>query len=145
MCVSPRSTPARRGANAGSSRSTCTARGQQPIEYSGFMQNIGFTQREAIPCIFVHEVRGIACSVHGDDLTSTRPKVALEWHEAQLKGKYELREDGRLGPGVDDAKELTVPNRVLRYTPDGFEYEADPPQAEKLLGGLILDGNCNGR
>ena len=35
-------------------------------------------------------------------------------------------------------------NRVLRYTPDGFEYEADPRQAEKLLEGLTLDGQCNG-
>ena len=43
-----------------------------------------------------------------------------------------------------DAKELTVLNRVLRYTPEGFEYEADPRQAEKLLEGLKLDGNCNG-
>ena len=35
-------------------------------------------------------------------------------------------------------------NRVLRYTDQGFEYEADPRQAEKLLDGLKLDGGCNG-
>ena len=35
-------------------------------------------------------------------------------------------------------------NRVLRYTPDGFEYEADSRQAEKLFEGLNLDGQCNG-
>ena len=34
-------------------------------------------------------------------------------------------------------------NRVLRYTPQGFEYEADPRQAEKLLEGLRLDDGCN--
>ena len=34
-------------------------------------------------------------------------------------------------------------NRVLRYTPDGFEYEANPRQAEILLEGLSFDGNCN--
>ena len=35
-------------------------------------------------------------------------------------------------------------NRVLRYTPNGFEYEAGPRHAEKLLEeGLSLDGNCN--
>ena len=75
---------------------------------------------------------------------STGPKVGLDWLVAQLKGKYELREGGRLGPGAHDAKEPTVLNRVLRYTPAGFEYEADPRQAEKLLEGLSLDGNCNG-
>ena len=67
----------------------------------------------------------------------------MAWHEVQLEGKYELRKGGRFGPGPDDATELTVLNRVLRYTPDGFEYEADPRQAEKLLEGLSLDSNCN--
>ena len=40
-------------------------------------------------------------------------------------------------------RQLTVITRVLRYTPDGFEYEADPFQAEKLLEGLGLDDSCN--
>ena len=107
-------------------------------EYSGFMKNIVFNQGEASPCIFIHESRGIACSVHGDDFTSTGPKVELDWLEVQLEDKYELRKGGRLGPGSGDATELTVLNRVLRYTPDGFEYEADPRQSEKLLEGLSL-------
>ena len=100
-----------------------------------------FTQGSASPCRFVHEFRGLACSVHGDDFTSTGPKNELDWLEAQLKDKHELRKGGRLGPGDEDAKELTVLNRVLRYTPDAFEYEADPRQAEKLQEGLSLDGN----
>ena len=61
------------------------------------------------------------------------------------EGNYELRKGGRLGPSTDGAKALTVLNRVLRCTPQGFEYEADPRQAEKLLEGLKLDGGCNGR
>ena len=56
-------------------------------EYSNFMKKIGFLQGEASPCIFVHPSRGLACSVHGDDFTSTGPKVELDWLEAQLEGK----------------------------------------------------------
>ena len=112
-------------------------------EYSSFMKKIGFSQGEASPCIFVHKLKGIACSVHGDDFTSTGAKVELDWLEVQLESKYELRKGGRLGPGAQDAKELTVLNRVLRYTEEGFEYEADPRQAEKLLEGLKLDSGCN--
>ena len=67
-----------------------------------------------------HDRRGLACSIHSDDFTSTGPKVGLDCLEAQPQGKYELRKGGRLGPGPDDAAELTVLNRVLRYTPDGF-------------------------
>ena len=39
-------------------------------ECSGYMKNICFVQGMASPCIFVHPMRGIACSVHGDDFTS---------------------------------------------------------------------------
>ena len=74
------------------------------------MKSIGFAQGEASPCIFVHETRGIACSVHGDDFTSTGQKRELDLLDKQFEGKYELRKGGRLGPGADDAKELTVLN-----------------------------------
>jgi hypothetical protein len=112
-------------------------------EYSGFMKSIGFKQGVASPCIFVHPTRGIACSVHGDDFTSTGEKRELDWLEQQLESKYELRKGGRLGPGPNDAKELTVLNRILRFTEAGYEYEADPRQAEKLLESLHLDEGCN--
>ena len=71
-------------------------------------------------------------------------KRHLDWLEEQLASKYELRKGGRPGPGADDAKELTVLNRILRYTDKGYEYEADPRQGEKLLEGLRLDGGCKG-
>ena len=112
-------------------------------EYSGYMRSIGFVQGEASPCIFTHPSRGIACSVHGDDFTSTGEKRELDWLESMLEARYELRKDGRLGPGDDDVKELTVLNRILRWTPEGFEYEADPRQGEKLIEAMRLDANCN--
>ena len=40
-------------------------------------------------------------------------------------------------------KELTVLNRILRWTTEGFEYEADPRQGEKLIEAMRLDANCN--
>ena len=36
-----------------------------------------------------------------------------------------------------------MPNRVLRYTEAGYEYEADPRQSEKLLDSLSLGVVCN--
>ena len=60
-----------------------------------------------------------------------------------MEAKYELRKGGRLGPGKNDAKEILVLNRVIRYTEHGLEYEADPRQAEGLLEGLKLDSGCN--
>lgn len=113
-------------------------------KYSGYMKSIGFVQGIASPCIFVHEARGIACSVHGDGFTITGPKVELDWLEEKLEARYEPRKGGRLGPGSEDAKELTVLDRVLIWTDSGLEYEAEPRQVEKLLEALRLDAGCNG-
>ena len=115
-------------------------------EYSSFLKSIGFKQGEACPCLFRHEQRGLVTSVHGDDFTSAGPKCELDIFENQLEAKYELKRGGRLGPGPDDCKELTVLNRVIRWTDKGVEYEADPRQAEKLLEGLSLSGDdCKAR
>ena len=88
--------------------------------------------------------RQIIVSVHGNYLTAAGPKCELDWLEQALDGKYELRKGGRLGPGPNDAKEIIVVNRVLRWTEAGLEYEADPRQAERLLEGPGLDAGCNG-
>jgi len=111
-------------------------------EYAGFLVSIGFRQGEACPCVFVHTERGLATSVHGDDFTTTGPKCELDWFEDKLEAKYELKKGGRLGPGPEDVKELTVLNRVIRWTESGVEYEADPRQCERLLEGLGLDDGC---
>jgi len=57
-----------------------------------------------------------------------------------MKSKYELTVGGRLGPGHDDEKEISVLNRIIRWTPKGIQYEADPRQVEKLLHEIELEG-----
>ena len=65
-------------------------------------------------------------SVHGDDFTTAGSKPDFDCFESELEAKYELRKDGRIGPGKDDDKEGRVLNRVVRWTEDGLEYEVDP-------------------
>ena len=45
-----------------------------------------------------------------------------------------------MGPGPSDAKEVSVLNRIVRWTPKGIDYEADPRQVEKLLQEMELEG-----
>ena len=92
------------------------------------------------PCLFVHHGKKIHTTVHGDDFTSTGGKLALDWLEMKLKEKYELTVGPRVGPGHSDAKEVTVLNRVIRWTEAGLELEADPRQAEKLIAECGLEG-----
>ena len=50
-----------------------------------------------------------------------------------MKSKYEFTVGGRLGPGPKDDKGISVLNRIIRWTPKGIQYEADPRQVEKPL------------
>ena len=112
-------------------------------EYSTFLvHTLGFAQGSACPNLFKHHAKGIVCSVHGDDFTSSGPKSSLDWLEESIKEKYEATIQPRLGPGRDDAKEVRVLNRVIRWCPQHIEYEADPRQTEKLLLDCGLEG-CN--
>ena len=77
--------------------------------------------------------------MHGGDLTAAGPKPELDWFEATLKKLYELTVGGRLGLGPIDDKEIIVLGRVIRWTDEGIEYEADPRQVETLLVKLELD------
>ena len=49
-----------------------------------------------------------------------------------------------MGPADSDMKEATILNRIIRWTPNGIEYEADPRQGEKLLHDFELDDKTNG-
>ena len=99
-------------------------------EYSGALLEMGFKQGVACPCIFVHAAKDVVVTVHGDDFTAVGPKVRLDWYEAALEAKYELKKGGRLGPGPKDDREATCLNRVIRWCDDRLEYEADPRQVE---------------
>ncbi len=91
-------------------------------------------------CVFLHVERQLFCTVHGDDFTTVGGKESLDWFEAQLQHHYECTIGPRLGPGAEDAKECTILNRIIRWTAQGVEYEADPRQAEALLHECGLQG-----
>ncbi len=109
-------------------------------ESSGTLRGFGFVQGSASASIFRHKERQLVCSIHGDDCTVSGPCSSLDWFEDQMKSKYELTVGGRLGPGPNDAKEISMLNRIVRWTPRGIEYEADPGQVEKLLREIELEG-----
>jgi hypothetical protein len=109
-------------------------------EYSTALVRMGFEQGMASPNVFRHTARKISCSVHGDDFTSSGPADALDWLEASIAAEYEISVGPRLGPGPNDAKQARALNRVITWLDDKIEYEADPRQAERLIGECGLTG-----
>jgi len=110
-------------------------------QYSTTLVAMGFRQGMSSPCLFAHLERQVFVSVHGDDFTVVGPKRQLDWFEGAMKEKYELTTGPRLGPGRFDAKESSILNRIIRWTEEGVEYEADPRQAEKLIRECGLEGS----
>ena len=112
------------------------------VEVSGTLTDeLGFTKGCASACVYSHPSRGIEVSIHGDDLTATGTKRNLDWYKAELEKHYKLEEGARLGPAPGDDKEARMLNRVIRWTPEGLEYECDPRQIEQVIRDLGLRGS----
>ena len=57
-----------------------------------------------------------------------------------MESRYELKELARLGPGNSDDNEVKILNRIVRWSANGVEYEADPRQVERIIADLGLEG-----
>ena len=56
-------------------------------EYTSVLKSLGFKVGRASPCNFVHENRGIALTVHGDDFTIIGDEVQLQWIGDSMRKK----------------------------------------------------------
>ena len=109
-------------------------------EYSKFLVSLGFVMGDASACVFRHAKRRLVTSVHGDDFTTSGPKMNIDWMKGQMEQRYELTEAARLGPAKTDDKEVKILNRLVRWTEKGLEYEGDPRQVEHVVVDLGLEG-----
>ena len=108
--------------------------------YTKMLQDIGFVKGRSSPCNFYHPDKQIKTTVHGDDFTSSGPEEELLWLKAKMEEKFDIKTNF-LGPDVKrHAQEIRILNRVLRWTSDGIEYEADPRHAEIVVEQLGLVG-----
>ena len=55
----------------------------------------------------------------------------LEWFRFNVAQKYEIKHSV-VGPGVHDAKEVRVLNRIIRWTDDGIDGRGADESIEKL-------------
>ena len=101
----------------------------------------GFVRGKATPCIFYHPGRNLRVAVHGDDFTILGHSAQLDWFQKEIRGKFDLKVRGRLGPAPDDEKSTRILNRVITWTKQGIEYEADQQHAEIIIRTLGLKGN----
>ena len=99
---------------------------------------MSFQSGVASPCCFVHKARGLSIVVHGDDFTALGTDPELDWYEKELAKHFELKIRGRLGEGCPGENELRILNRIVRITPTGLTYEADPRHVDLLAESMSM-------
>ena len=77
--------------------------------------------------------------VHGDDFTSLGVDESLDWLLGRLRSVYELKHRGRIGPGVNDDKELRLLKRIVCWGVDGIRLEADQRHVEIAIKELGME------
>jgi hypothetical protein len=97
---------------------------------------LGFAKGRASPCCYFHAQLQVRCIVHGDDFVLSGRAAALDTVKAGMHERFLLKELGRLGGDTGELQELRVLNRIIRWTPLGLKYEADPRHAEILVRGV---------
>ena len=82
--------------------------------------------------VYHHTERRITTLVHGDDYVSVGSVEAMQWLKERLEDDYEIK-SVTIGKGKGLEKEGRVLNRVVRWTNEGWEYEADQRHGEIIV------------
>ena len=102
------------------------------------MCDSGFVRGKYNPATYWHPARKIKSLVHGDDFISTGRRECLKWMKEVLQKMFEIKTK-LVGHGPEEENEVRVLNRVIRATPQGWEYEADQRHAETIIKELRLE------
>ena len=106
-------------------------------EVKKFMTGLGFAQGKYNPCTYWHKERGIRTLVHGDDFISKAGRSQAQWFKRKLEGRFEIKTKV-VGSAKVEAQEERVLNRVVRITPEGWEYEPDQRHVDVLVRSMNL-------
>ena len=105
------------------------------LEIARVMTKFGFMQGLSSPCVYWHPDRDIRTAIHGDDFVSVGKAADLKWLHEGLAKEWTTVVRGVLGPPEDSecCHEIVILNRLLTWTAEGVEWEADPRHVDLLV------------
>jgi hypothetical protein len=112
-------------------------------EYTEFLVGVGFQRGAGTPCAFYHKGKNVRVVIHGDDLTILGKEGELDWFRAEIAKKFEIKFRGRIGPEEHDQKSMRILNRVVEWTEEGIQIEADQRHAEIIIESMGGRENTN--
>ena len=113
-------------------------------EWTKTLNSVGFKSGVSNPALLHYcETLDASMVVHGDDFITLGDSEALSEVERAMSDHYTIKVRAILGAGCDDAKEVRILNRYVRWKSDGgknwMEYEPDPRHAELIVKSLNLE------
>ncbi len=73
------------------------------------------------------------------DFVTTGSRIHPEWFRQKLLARFEIKTKV-VGRGKGEVHEARILNRIIRVTPQGWEYEADQRHGEIVVEALGLEG-----
>ena len=110
-------------------------------DYSSKFASKEIIQGKSVPTVFYHESSGMSGAVHGDDFTFLGYDEDLDMLESLMKGWFDLKVRGRLGPDPGDDKDITILGRHLNWGEDGIRITADTKHADSIKRYCEIDEN----
>ena len=108
--------------------------------YSSFLLSLGFEQGAANPCHFICRDWGIKGLAHGDDFLYSGTKDSLANLRRDFEKQYECKVE-TIGYDSELGCSARFLNRVISYTSQGIEFEADQRLVEAMVNDLNLIGS----
>ena len=130
-------------------------------EVGKLMSSLGFRTSKFNPSLFHHPREGIKVLVHGDDFVATGERSKVYRFKDQLAKRFTIKSKivgsnslcvsgpstasssgrGLRHEGSIEAEKLEsrILNRVVRWTPQGWEYEADQRHAELIVKAMGVE------
>ena len=107
-------------------------------EVARMMKAWGFVQGQYNPCLYYHPQWGLRTLVHGDDFITVGSRDSAKKFRDALEKRFKIKTQLVGAGGGEEQGEARVLNRILRVTPQGWEYEPDPRHIDLLIDGLGL-------
>ena len=88
-----------------------------------------------VPMTFTHKEHGYVVECHEDDFLSCGSAEALDHLDKVLTEKFDTKVLPRIGPPEHGGQATEGPHlgRIIRWTPEGFEWESNPKHYKDLV------------
>ena len=92
----------------------------------------GFSKGKASPCVYYNAQKQLQVYIHGDDFVCVGNEKNVTWLKNQLTSAYEIKFH-IMSNNANFVKQAKILNRIVTWTDNAIEYEADPRHAEIIM------------